>query len=32
MKINKDSLKTKVNDISKELHIDQNVIYERFFF
>lgn len=32
MKINKDSLKARANNISKELHIDQNVIYGRFFF
>lgn len=32
MKINKDSLKVRVNNISSELHILQNVIYNRFFY
>lgn len=32
MKINKDSLKVRVNNISSELHISQNVIYNRFFY
>lgn len=32
MKINKDSLKARVNNISKELNISQNTIYDRFFF
>ena len=31
MKINKDSLKAKANNISKELNISQNVVYNRFF-
>lgn len=30
--INKDSLKARANNISKELNISQNVIYNRFFF
>ncbi len=32
MKINKDSLKAKANNISKELNISQNVVYNRFFY
>ena len=32
MKINKDSLKARANNLSKELNISQNVIYNRFFF
>lgn len=32
MKINKDSLKARVNNITKELNISQNTIYDRFFF
>lgn len=31
MKINKDSLKAKANNLSKELNISQNVVYNRFF-
>lgn len=31
MKINKDSLKAKANNISKEFNISQNVVYNRFF-
>lgn len=32
MKINKDSLKAKANNLSKELNISQNVVYNRFFY
>lgn len=32
MKINKDSLKAKANNISKELNISQNVVYNRYFY
>lgn len=32
MKINKDSLKARANNLSKEFNIDQGVIYNRFFF
>lgn len=32
MKINKDSLKARANNISKELNIAHNVVYNRFFF
>lgn len=32
MKINKDSLKARANNIAKALNISQNVIYDRFFF
>lgn len=32
MKINKDSLKAKANNISKEFNISQNVVYNRFFY
>ncbi len=32
MKINKDSLKARANNISKELSISQNVVYSRFFY
>ncbi len=32
MKINKDSLKARANNISKELGISQNIVYNRFFF
>lgn len=32
MKINKDSLKARANNLSKEFSIDQGVIYNRFFF
>ena len=30
--INKDSLKAKANNISKEMNIAQNVVYNRFFY
>ena len=30
--INKDSLKARANNISKELNIAQNVVYNRFFY
>lgn len=30
--INKDSLKARVNNISKELNINQNIVYNRFFY
>lgn len=30
--INKDSLKAKANNISKEINIAQNVVYNRFFY
>ena len=32
MRINKDSLKARANNIAKELSISQNVVYDRFFF
>lgn len=32
MRINKDSLKARANNIAKELNISQNVVYDRFFF
>lgn len=32
MKINKDSLKARANNIAKELGISQNVVYDRFFY
>ena len=32
MKINKDSLKARANNLSNKLGISQNVIYDRFFF
>ena len=32
MKIDKDSLKAKANNISKELNISQNVVYNRYFY
>lgn len=32
MKINKDSLKAKANNLAKNLNISQNVIYNRFFY
>ena len=32
MKINKDSLKARANNLSKQYNISQNVIYDRFFF
>lgn len=32
MKVNKDSLKARANNISKELGISQNIVYNRFFF
>ena len=32
MRINKDSLKARVNNIAHQLNISQNTIYNRFFF
>lgn len=32
MRINKDSLKARANNIAKELNISQNTVYDRFFF
>lgn len=32
MKINKDSLKARANNIAKDKNISQNVVYSRFFF
>ena len=32
MRINKDSLKARANNISSQLGISQNVVYNRFFF
>ena len=32
MKINKDSLKARANNIAREMNISQNIIYNRFFF
>ena len=32
MRINKDSLKARANNIAKDLNISQNVVYDRFFF
>ena len=32
MKINKDSLKARANNISKKMNISQNIVYNRFFF
>ena len=32
MQINKDSLKVRANNISNQLGISQNIVYDRFFF
>ena len=32
MQINKDSLKARANNISNQLGISQNIVYDRFFF
>ena len=32
MKINKDSLKARANNLSKGFGIEQNILYNRFFF
>lgn len=32
MKINKDSLKARANNLANELGVSQNIIYDRFFY
>jgi len=32
MRINKDSLKARANNIAKDLGVSQNIVYDRFFF